>query len=192
MTSNWTFLTRFLRDPMRIGAICPSSQMLARAMTHGLDLSPGETVIELGPGTGAFTECINRLLPDPNDYLGIEQDGKFVEVLNNQFPDLRFITGRAENTRQLHLNSGRNPVKIIISGVPFAGVNDDNQIKIVGELQHLMPAGSMFRTFQYLHTYFLPYSIRFRKRMDEIAPVFHRSTPILGNIPPAFVLTWII
>jgi len=186
-----TFLTRFLRDPVGIGAVCPSSRLLARAMLRGLDLSPGETVIELGPGTGAFTDYISRLISDPDDYLGIEQDIKFVEVLNDQFPDLRFIAGRAENTHQHHLNSGCNPVKIIISGVPFAGVNDDTQIKIVEELQNLMPAGSIFRTFQYLHTYFLPYSIRFRKRMDEIAPVFHRSTPVLGNIPPAFVLTWI-
>ena len=191
MTGSWTFISRFLRNPVGVGAVCPSSRMLARAMTHGLDLSPGETIIELGPGTGAFTGCINSMLSDPEDYLGIEQEGKFVEVLNNQFPDLRFITGRAEDTRQLHHNSGRNPVKIIISGVPFAGINDENQIKIVGELQHLMPVGSMFRTFQYLHTYFLPYSIRFRKRMDEFAPTFHRSTLVLRNIPPAFVLTWI-
>lgn len=191
MNGGWTFLTRFLRDPIGIGAVCPSSRILARAMTHGLDLSPGETVIELGPGTGAFTGYINKLIPDPYDYLGIERDVKFVEILNDQFPDLRFIAGRAEDTHQLYLNSGRKPVKVIISSVPFAGVKDDAQIKIVDDLRLLMPVGAIFRTYQYLHAYCLPLSIRFRRRMDEIAPVFHRSTPVLGNFPPAFALTWI-
>jgi len=191
VNGGWTFLTRFLRNPIGIGAICPSSKILARAMIQGLDLSPGETVIELGPGTGAFTGYINRLLPDPDDYIGIERDVKFVEILNHQFPDLRFIAGQAENTHQLHLNSGRKPVKAIISGLPFAGVKDDVQIKIVDDLRLLMPVGSIFRTYLYLHTYYPPPSIRFRRRMNEIMPVFHRSKPILGNFPPAFALTWI-
>lgn len=191
MNGRWTFFTRFLRDPIGIGALCPSSRILARTMTHGLDLSPGETVIELGPGTGAFTGYINKLIPDPDDYLGIERDVKFIEILNDQFPNLRFIAGRAEDTHQHHLNSGRKPVKVIISGIPFSVVKDEAQIKIVDDLRLLMPVGSIFRTYQYLHTYCLPLSIRFRRRMDEITPVFYRSKPILGNFPPAFALTWI-
>jgi len=191
MDGGWTFLKRFLRNPVGVGAICPSSRILARAMIDGLELSPGETILELGPGTGAFTSYLNKIIPDPWDYIGVEQDKKFVEHLHEQFPDLRFIAGRAENAHQLHLNSGRKPVKVIISSLPFAGMNDEAQLKIVDDLQRLMPAGSIFRTFQYLHASYLPLSIRFRRRMDKIAPVFYRSPPILANIPPAFVLTWV-
>jgi len=192
MNGGWTFLTRFLRDPIGVGAVCPSSRILARAMIHGLELSPGETVIELGPGTGAFTGYIDRIIPDSDDYLGIEQDVKFVEVLNDQFPDLRVIVGQAENTHKIHHNSGHKPVKAIISSIPFATVKDNAQIKIVADLRQLLPTGSIFRTFQYLHTYRLPLATRFRRRMDGITTTFYRSRLVMANIPPAFVLTWIV
>jgi len=192
MNGGWTFLTGFLRNPVGVGAICPSSRILARAMTHGLELLPGETVIELGPGTGAFTGYIDRIIPNSDDYLGIEQDVKFVEVLNDQFPDLRVIVGQAENTHQIHHNSGRKPVKAIISSIPFAAVKDNAQIKIVADLRQLLPTGSIFRTFQYLHTYRLPLATRFRRRMDGITTTFYRSRLVMANIPPAFVLTWIV
>ncbi len=192
MNGGWIFLTRFLRDPIGVGAVCPSSRILARAMTNGLELSPGDTVIELGPGTGAFTGYIDKIIPDSDDYLGIEQDVKFVEVLNNQFPGLRVIVGQAEDTHQIHLDSGYKPVKAVISSIPFALVKDNAQIKIVDDLRRLLPPGSIFRTFQYLHTYRLPLAARFRRRMDEISTTFYRSKPVMANIPPAFVLTWIV
>ena len=192
MNGGWTFLTRFLRNPIGIGAICPSSRILARAMIDGLDLSPGETIMELGPGTGAFTSHLNKIIPDSCDYIGIEQDEKFVKHLHEQFPDLRFIAGRAENAHQIHHNSGSKPVKAVISSIPFATVKDNAQIKIVADLRQLLPTGSIFRTFQYLHTYRLPLATRFRRRMDGITTTFYRSRPVMANIPPAFVLTWIV
>jgi len=50
------FARRWLKDPMKVGAVAPSSPVLARAMVKALDLEPGQTCLEIGPGTGAFTE----------------------------------------------------------------------------------------------------------------------------------------
>ena len=57
------FARRWLKDPMKVGAVAPSSPVLARAMVKALDLEPGQTCLEIGPGTGAFTEHLIEFLP---------------------------------------------------------------------------------------------------------------------------------
>ena len=47
-------------------------------------------ILELGPGTGAFTEAIARVMPDEADYLGLELNEAFVHRLHAQFPGMRF------------------------------------------------------------------------------------------------------
>src|SRR5438552_13061830 len=83
-----------LRHPASIGAIAPSSEALAKAMVSdlALALADGDLLIELGPGTGAFTAEIASILPRADAYLGIEREPVFVELLQRQFPALRFVT----------------------------------------------------------------------------------------------------
>jgi SAM-dependent methyltransferase len=66
------FITRFASAPTNIGAVFPSSRDLAEAMLHGIELQPGDVVVEYGPGTGAFTELLLERLPEGAEYLGIE------------------------------------------------------------------------------------------------------------------------
>jgi len=53
-----------LKNPLSVCALTPSSRMLARAMARGLEIKPNESVMELGPGTGALTDQIRHILPD--------------------------------------------------------------------------------------------------------------------------------
>jgi phospholipid N-methyltransferase len=52
------FLGAFLREPFTVGSCWPSSSALSRALVGGCEFKPGDTVVELGPGTGAFTELL--------------------------------------------------------------------------------------------------------------------------------------
>src|SRR5690348_4798780 len=45
ITDTVRFLGAFLRNPMRVGAIAPSSPALARAMVAGLRVEPGESIL---------------------------------------------------------------------------------------------------------------------------------------------------
>ena len=51
-------LRAFLAYPVRTGAIAPSSRFLAARMIEDMRLSEAGVVVELGPGTGAFTRAI--------------------------------------------------------------------------------------------------------------------------------------
>lgn len=57
------FGREWLRAPLLVGAVAPSGAALARAMTAGMSATDGP-VIELGPGTGVFTQALlNRGIP---------------------------------------------------------------------------------------------------------------------------------
>jgi phosphatidylethanolamine/phosphatidyl-N-methylethanolamine N-methyltransferase len=184
------FLRRFLSRPASVGSIVPSSPALARAIVSGLSIGTADTIVELGPGTGAFTSELIRLLPDPSCYVGIERDPAFVALLRRRHPGLSVVQGPAEDAVRLVEGLGRSRVVAVVSGIPFAVLGPDSQDAIVRQLDHLLQAGAEFRTFQYVHAYMLPTAVRFRRRM---APSFHehpRSAMVLRNLPPAYVLRW--
>jgi phosphatidylethanolamine/phosphatidyl-N-methylethanolamine N-methyltransferase len=190
MADTWTFIRTFLRSPARTGAIAPSSPFLARAMVAGLRLAPGDTIVEFGPGTGPFTAEIRRMLPSPECYLGIEREPRFVELLRDRYPDLRFVEGSAEHASRLLEQAGRTQVKAVVCGLPFASLPPGVQDAIIATLDRLIGPGAEFRTFQYLHAFGLPTAIRFRRRMSALFGPHRREATVFRNLPPAFVLRW--
>ncbi len=188
------FFGGMLRNPTKVGAIAPSSPVLARRMVRGISLEEGESILELGPGTGPITKAIARdVLKGQNEagkYLGIERDSRFVRILTNRFRHLSFVEGSAEDALA-HLDAaGHGNVKAIISGLPFASLPGSVQDGVIGCLDRLMSPGTIFRTFQYCHAWMLPTARRFRKQMSELFGSVDRSRAVVRNLPPAFVLSW--
>lgn len=190
MADNIRFAKAFLSSPKSIGAVAPSSPVLARVMTQGLDLKYGESILEFGPGTGPFTKELGQMLPDHRAYLGIERDPEFVSLLEHRFPDMRFVCGLAQEAKRLHAEAELGPIRAILSGLPFASLPSDDQESILNCLDELMVPGVEFRTFQYVGAYLLPKAVRFRRRMNQLFGPVKRSRPVVRNLPPAYVLCW--
>src|SRR5262245_16672290 len=66
------FLGAFMREPLTVGALWPSSKALARAVVDGCEFKPSATVVELGPGTGAFTKLLLDRLDARGRFIGVE------------------------------------------------------------------------------------------------------------------------
>ena len=190
------FVQAAMRNPMGVGAIAPSSAALARRMVAGLEVKPGQAIVEFGPGTGPFTKRLRETLLDPRSYLGIERDPKFVAMLKGRYPSMRFVEGSAEHADRYVDEAGHERVAAIISGLPFASLPMCVQDGIVGCLDRMMRpaqggnAATVFRTFQYVHAMPLPTATRFRRRMRELFGPCHVSRPVMWNLPPAVVLSW--
>jgi phosphatidylethanolamine/phosphatidyl-N-methylethanolamine N-methyltransferase len=183
-------LATFLRHPARTGTIAPSSPALARAMVRGLTVEPGETIVEFGPGTGPFTAEIQRLLPDPACYLGIEIESRLVSRLRERYPQLRVVEGSAEHAPQYLAEAGRARVRAVISGLPFASLPPAVQDGIIRSFAALAGPGAEVRTFQYVHSFALPTTMRFLRRMQAVFGPHTRHAVVLRNIPPAVILRW--
>ena len=190
ITDHLVFLQVLLAAPGRTGAVAPSSVHLARAMVDGLTIKPGETVVEFGPGTGAFTAEICRILPSESSYLGIEIEPRFAELLRRRYPGLLVIQGSAEDAPRLVAEAGCDRLRAIICGLPFGSLSAGVQDRIIRALDVLVTPGVQFRAVAYVHAYGLPAAVRFRRRMCETIGPLTRRTMVLRNLPPAYVLSW--
>ena len=62
--------------------------------------------------------------------------------------------------------------------------------EIIGNLDRLLGPGSVFRMFQYVHAYYLPSAVRFRRHMTPLFSDYRCEALVVRNLPPALVLTW--
>jgi phospholipid N-methyltransferase len=184
------FLRGMKRNPGAVGAVAPSSPGLAKRMLEGIDFTQGGAILELGPGTGPITREIAARIASPSQYIGIERDAHFAQLLAVRYPQLRFIHGSAEDAKKFLHDAGVTDLRAIISGLPFASLPHAVQDRIIEELDSLLVPGVVFRTFQYFHALGLPRAMRFRRQMRLRFGHGKMSRPILLNVPPAVVLSW--
>src|ERR1051326_2520683 len=61
----WQFLRGFLKNPVMVGSIIPSTKVLIDKMLEPVDWANTRLFVEYGPGVGTFTRPIlDRLSPD--------------------------------------------------------------------------------------------------------------------------------
>lgn len=190
MKENIEFLQAFIKNPLKVGAITPSSPELAREMLKGIEPDENNIVLELGVGTGAITKFIGEIVSDEKSYLGVELDGKLVNSLNVRFPNLKIMRGNACELEKIHKKSNLGKVSYIISCLPFVSMPNEVGEKILSEIERFMEQGCMFRTFQYAHGFYMPSAIKLREFMRRRYGKSQKSPLIVKNVPPAYVLTW--
>ena len=179
-----------MRNPLKVGAISPSSPDLARKMVEGVLADENNVVLEIGCGTGAITKFLVDLIPDRKSFLGIEIEKEFVDGLTNEFPNLNFVCEDACQTEEILKKHNLGKVSYVISGLPFVVLPPEVSEGILAQVDKLMDKGCLFRTFQYAHGYNLPPAKKFRKRMEAKYGKTERSSLVMKNIPPAYTLTW--
>jgi phospholipid N-methyltransferase len=181
------FLGGFLRDPKQVGAIGPSSPALAAEMIRGFDLAGCDTVVELGPGTGAFTGPILKSIGQKTTFFALELDAQFVKVLQTRFPGLAVYNESAERLPE-HLSLlGKRAVDYIVSGLPWASLPMAVQDSVMAAILSSMRAGAQFTTFQYVHARWFPNALRFQKRLRRNFARVEVSEVVWRNFPPAVV-----
>lgn len=184
------FFKTFLSRPQHVGSIFPSSKILARAMVADIQLEKGEAVLELGPGTGPITAELAKILPAPESYVAIDREQSFIELLHKKFPNLKFIHGDAQKMHELYPQATDCKLKAVISCLPFAFFPQTLQDEIIKSLDQLAEPGVVFKTFQYAHAYNLPRAKRLRQKVTEKFGKPMRKDFVVGNLPPAYVVTW--
>lgn len=187
MKEQLRFLGGFLRDPAQVGALGPSSPALAAEMIRGFDLAGCDTVVELGPGTGAFTGPILQSIGQQTTFFALELDAQFVRVLKARFPTLVVYNESAERLPEHLTQHGKRAVDYIVSGLPWASLPMAVQDKVMGAVLDSMAAGAQFTTFQYVHARWLPNAVRFRKRLLRSFAKVEVSGVVWKNFPPAVV-----
>ena len=148
-----------------IGAICESSQWLARRMTSAIT-NTSLPVVELGAGYGSVTRVL------PPTAVSIERDTKRFDALRVAFPDRTILDSCA-----FPVLAQLNTPTVVISSIPSINNPEFGRLKAAIARGH--NAGMIVELITY--TYF-PH--------DPFAGIFPNSAMAgleLFNIPPAFV-----
>ncbi len=180
------FLRQFVQSPRTVGAVLPSSAALARAMLTPIDFASARTVVEFGPGTGAFTRQIAARLTRGCRYLGIELNPHFARALPTAFPPLAFVHGSVADLGHILASQGIGAVDAIVSGLPWATLPITLQQRVFSAMDLALAPGGVFVTFGYLQSLVLPGAWALRRRLHRNFAEVGRSPVVWGNVPPAF------
>ena len=178
----WAFLRGFIKHPVMVGSIIPSSRTLIEKMLKPVDWEQTKVFVEYGPGVGTFTRPILEKLGPDATLVTIDTNPEFTNYLKESIDDDRLVavTGSAADVEKILADRGFDNADYVLSGLPFStlppGVGDAIG-KATGKV--IRPGGA-FLVYQ-----FSP------KVLDFIKPHFERVERGFEwiNVPPA-TLFW--
>ena len=176
------FLKQYLRNPFGTGGVAPSGRQLAKLMVSKLAPQPTEIIVELGPGTGAFTRELLAQGVEPANLILVEFNKEFVKFLKREFPNLRILEGPAQDLPQLLKTLGQTSVKKIISGIPLRSMKPAECRQIATAVAAVLAPGGIFVQFSYFKASPVPKEVA-----AEAGLAGQCVGGVLNNVPPAFV-----
>ncbi|HEY7812035.1 MAG TPA: hypothetical protein VIC62_02285 [Nakamurella sp.] len=187
------FLREFVRAPLRTASVIPSSRSLAEQMIRpllGRDWSRRPPVVlELGPGTGAFTRVIQEIAPPGTRHLGIELNPVLAQHLSVAFPAVEVVVGAAADLPRILSRRDVDGVDLIISGLPWQSFAGPGGPRLVSIIAGCLAPGGTYTQFTYSWTRWAPPARRQRRSLSEKFDEVQVSRTIWHNLPPAFVYT---
>jgi phospholipid N-methyltransferase len=180
-------LSEFVRHPREIGAVTRSGAALAALAVAPIPRTGDPVVVELGPGTGAFTDAIQRRLGGRGRHIAVEINDRLADRLARQYPGVEVLSGDAARLGDLLAERGLVRADVIVSGLPWAAFPPDRQRAVLGAAVGALAADGAFTTFAYVHFRWSAPARRFRRSLedwfDEVVP----GRTIWSNVPPALV-----
>jgi phospholipid N-methyltransferase len=178
----WQFLRGFLKHPVMVGSVIPSSKVLIDRMLEPVDWANCKLFVEYGPGVGTFTQHVLRRLAPDAILLTIDTNPDFTAYLGGKIRDsrLRAVTGSAANVGEIMRDFGLTHADFILSGLPFSTLPPGVGPKIAEATAEALRPGGAFLVYQFspkVRQYIAPYF----DRIDRAFEFF--------NVPPA-TLFW--
>jgi phosphatidylethanolamine/phosphatidyl-N-methylethanolamine N-methyltransferase len=171
-TDQTLFLKSWLKRPLMTGAVAPSSSALADLITR--DLRPdGGPVIELGPGTGAFTRSILARGVSESDLTLVEKSPDFATLLRQRFPRATLLEMDAADLRPWNPPVPAMQAQAVISGLPLLNMGLRTQWNVLRSCMHSLREDGALYQFTYLAK--CPISPEVLERMAPGFGVSHRS-----------------
>ncbi|MGR9161807.1 class I SAM-dependent methyltransferase [Rhizobium leguminosarum] len=174
------FFRSWISNPLRVAAIAPSGDSLARIMTSEIAALDGP-IIELGPGTGVFTRALLARGVSEADLTLIEYGPEFINSLQARFPTARVLQMDAAHLSHADIFEGE-PVGAVVSGLPLLSMSPRKITSIMaGAFAYMRPGGAVYQ-FTYGPRCPVSWPI-----LDRLGLKAVRIGGTVRNLPPASV-----
>ncbi|WP_207540170.1 class I SAM-dependent methyltransferase [Sabulicella rubraurantiaca] len=172
------FFRRWLRNPLQMGSIIPSSRTLCRKIAAAVRREPDEHVLELGAGTGVISRALLEHGVPASRLTVVEIVPEMAEFLRDSLPGVNVVQGDAFDLAASLPTAMRGRIGTAICGIPLVLLPLERQQAFVDAVEAVAP-GKGFLLYTYCATSPLPY------RKLGLNAVREAFTPL--NFPPASV-----
>lgn len=178
------FFKEWLKAPLRMGGVVPSSKFLGAALCKQANISQNDYIVELGAGTGSVTREILKLATEDKLFI-FEKDEKFIKVLRSNFPNCTTINDDAANIWKIIQKHNVKHIDAVISCLPLLLMPNETRESIL--LQAFRSLAHNGKFVQFTHLAVNPFNKAFLANNNlEIALV----DKVYLNIPPAYI--WVV
>ena len=175
------FVRGMIEGPKQVGAILPTSAVTAKVMASVIDPQSTLPVLELGPGTGAITKAILKLVA-PERLTSIEFSTPFFQHLSSTFPGVNFINGDAFDLETTLGPQKDQQFDCVVSAIPLLNFPMQQRIELIEDILTRIAPGRPVVQISY----------------GPISPVaakpesytIRRLDFVVRNIPPAQIWTY--
>lgn len=182
-----TFFRQWLKNPLSVAALSPSGKQLARLMVRELP-ETAQRVVELGGGTGVFTQAMLDHGIAPQHLLVVELNEELHKFLQNRFSEVKVVCGDACQLPALVKQTSfdtEGSVDAVVSGLGLLSMPRTLQRDIMQAAFAVLGAEGRMIQFTYGPVSPVP-----RETLDELGLTVRRGGFAWWNIPPASVFVY--
>lgn len=174
------FFKRFLKRPLQIASIVPSSKALVERVASKIDFERARVIAEYGPGEGVHSRQLAQRMGAETQLLLFELDPALSRDLKRQFAGDRrvhVINANAGTIRSELARRGIMQCDYIVSGIPFSILEIEKKRDLLTQTHDALAPGGAFIIYQVTN--------ELRQHATEFAEA--DSEYFLQNIPPMFI-----
>jgi phospholipid N-methyltransferase len=182
LNGQFAFFQEFLKHPLQIGSIIPSSRFLERRILEVSRVASARTIVELGSGTGGTTRAILNGMPRNAKLLSIEINPHLHSSVS-KIADDRLIAhlGNACELKKILFMYDLGQPQVVISGIPFSTMSHSSGSQVIEAISSLLAPNGRFVAYQV------------SKRVASLCRPFLGSGQMkveVLNIPPVRIYQW--
>ncbi|MDP9395644.1 MAG: methyltransferase domain-containing protein [Actinomycetota bacterium] len=171
------FLRSFLAHPRQVGAVLPTSRRAVRTMLDMGDLPRADVVVELGAGTGVYTEEILARLKPGARLLAFEIDRNLAAGISARLRDPR-LEVVADSAEKVDAYLAGAQADVMVSALPYTSLPASVRTAVLDTSAKVLAPGGTMLVLQYS-----PMVLgELRRRWPDV-----RRSICLVNVPPAWL-----
>jgi phospholipid N-methyltransferase len=174
----------FFRSPNRTAAVLPSSPHLVAPMTAPIPERGEPVVVELGAGTGVFTEGIQRRLGGRGRHIAFELNPRWAELLGHRFPGVEVLCADANELPTVLAERGL-AADVVVSSVPWEAHTVVDGSTLVDKIAGSLTEDGAMTQLAHLWTQWASPAKRLAAQMRAGFEETTASRTVWQNFPPA-------